>query len=46
MRIAPSQVGDAKVFRPQGWAIALIVREDIKGALERMGATGTTFEEV
>jgi hypothetical protein len=46
MRINPSQVGDAKVFRPQGWAIALIVREDIKETLDRIGATGTTFEEV
>ncbi len=46
MRIDPSQVGDAKVFRPQGWAIVLIVREDVREALERMGATGTEFEEV
>ncbi|WP_371746097.1 imm11 family protein [Myxococcus sp. CA040A] len=46
MRIDSSRVGDAKIFRPQGWAIVLIVREDIKDALERMGATGTTFEEV
>ncbi len=46
MRIDPSQVGDARIFRPQGWAIVLIVREDIKEALERMGATGTEFEEV
>ncbi|WP_338041940.1 imm11 family protein [Myxococcus eversor] len=46
MRIDSEQVGDAKIFRPQGWAIVLIVREDIKDALERMGATGTTFEEV
>jgi hypothetical protein len=46
MRIDPSQVGDAKVFRPWGWAIALIVREDIKEALERIGATGPEFEEV
>ncbi|XXF78674.1 hypothetical protein P2318_02645 [Myxococcaceae bacterium GXIMD 01537] len=46
MRIDRSQVGDAKVFRPWGWAIALIVREDIKEALERMGATGPEFEEV
>ncbi len=46
MRIDPSQVGDVKIFRPQGWAIVLVVREDIKDALEGMGATGTTFEEV
>ncbi|XXF79142.1 hypothetical protein P2318_05155 [Myxococcaceae bacterium GXIMD 01537] len=46
MRIDPTQVGDAKVFRPWGWAIALIVSEDIKEALERMGATGMEFQEV
>jgi hypothetical protein len=39
-------VGDAKVFRPWGWSIALIVREEIKDALDRMGATGTRFKEV
>jgi hypothetical protein len=46
MRIAPAAVGDAQVFRPWGWNIALIVREEIKDALERMGATGTKFQEV
>ncbi|WP_323389179.1 imm11 family protein [Myxococcus qinghaiensis] len=46
MRIDSAQVGDAKIFRPQGWAIVLVVREDIKEALERMGATGAMFEEV
>lgn len=46
MKIDPSKVGDAKVFRPWGWSVALIVREDIKDALERIGATGTKFKEV
>ncbi len=46
MRIDPSQVDDAKVFRPWGWAIALLVREEIKTALEHMGASGAEFEEV
>ncbi|WP_225413295.1 imm11 family protein [Stigmatella hybrida] len=46
MRIDPSQVGDAKIFRPWGWSIALIVREDIKDALEHLGATGPKFQEV
>jgi len=46
MRIDPSQVGEAKVFRTWGWSIALIVREDIKDALDRIGATGTKFQEV
>jgi hypothetical protein len=46
MRIDPSKVGDAKVFRPWGWTIALIVSEDIKEALERAGVTGMKFKEV
>ena len=46
MRIDKAKVGDAKVFRPEGWAGSLIVSEDIKTALERVGATGVKFEEV
>ena len=46
LRIDKSRVGDAKVFRPEGWAGTLIVSADIKIALGRIGATGTTFEEV
>jgi hypothetical protein len=46
MRIDKSKVGAAKVFRTEGWNIALIVSEDIKEALERIGATGTRFTQV
>ncbi|NVJ10444.1 hypothetical protein HUW63_35200 [Myxococcus sp. AM001] len=46
MRIDPAKVGGAKVFRPEGWSIALIVSEDIKEALEHAGVTGMKFEEV
>ena len=46
LRIDPSQVGDAKIFRTWGWDIALIVSEEIKEALERIGATGMRFKEV
>jgi hypothetical protein len=46
MRIDPSKPGHAKVFRPWGWTIALIVSEEIKEALERIGTTGTKFKEV
>ncbi len=46
MRIDPTKVGDAKVFRTWGWTIALIVSEDIKEALERAGITGVKFKEV
>ncbi|WP_404366642.1 imm11 family protein [Corallococcus coralloides] len=46
MRIDTMKVGDAKVFRPWGWTVALLVSEDIKDALERSGATGMAFREV
>ncbi|MFL5347063.1 MAG: imm11 family protein [Hyalangium sp.] len=46
LRIDKSKVGGAQVFRIEGWTGPLIVSEVIKDALERMGATGTRFEEV
>ncbi|MBN1210620.1 MAG: hypothetical protein JXB05_37565 [Myxococcaceae bacterium] len=46
MRIDKAKVGNAQVFRPEGWSSTLVVSEQIKDALERMGATGTRFEEV
>jgi hypothetical protein len=46
LRIDKAKVGSAKVFRPEGWSVVLIVSGEIKDALERMGATGTRFEEV
>ncbi|NVJ20692.1 MULTISPECIES: imm11 family protein [Myxococcus] len=46
MRIDLGKVGDAKVFRTEGWDIALIVSEDIKKALERAKATGVKFSPV
>jgi hypothetical protein len=46
LRIDKAKVGNAKMFRPEGWPGTLIVSEKIKDALEHMGATGTRFEEV
>jgi hypothetical protein len=46
MRIDPTQVGDARIFRPWGWPVALIVSEDLKHAMESEGITGTRFIEV
>ena len=46
MRIDPSKVGDAQVFRPWGYPAALLVSEDVKDALERTGATGLRFTAV
>ena len=45
LRIDKQKVGTAKVFRPEGWEVSLIVSEEIKDALERLGATGTSFRE-
>jgi hypothetical protein len=46
LRIDPAKVGDAKVFRTWGWAGTLIVIQEIKEALERVGTTGVKFQEV
>jgi|SRR5215217_225648 len=46
MRIDPSRVGDAQVFRTWGWSVVLVVSERLKDALEQAGATGTLFEAV
>jgi len=46
MRIDKSKVGNAKVFRPEGWEVVLVVAEEIKDAMDAMGATGTRFQEV
>jgi hypothetical protein len=46
MRIDPSKVGDARVFRPWGYRGTLLVAEEVKEALERTGATGLEFTEV
>ncbi|MFL5350092.1 MAG: imm11 family protein [Hyalangium sp.] len=40
------KVGNAEVFRPEGWEVALIISEEIKNAMEDMGVTGARFEEV
>jgi hypothetical protein len=46
LRIDPTKVGGARVFRPWGWTLTLLVSEDVKEALEREGVTGTRFTEV
>jgi hypothetical protein len=46
LRIDTAKVGNARVFRPEGWEVALIVSRDIKEALEALGTTGAKFEEV
>jgi len=46
MKINPMKVGDARIFRPWGWPVALIVSEELKEAMEAEDITGTKFEEV
>jgi len=46
VKIDAERAGNARVFRPGGWPVVLIVAEPIKEALQRMGATGVKFEEV
>ncbi len=46
MRIDPSKVRDARIFRPWGWRVALIISEDLKQAIESSGLTGTRFVDV
>jgi hypothetical protein len=45
MRIDPSKVGGARIFRTWGWPV-LVVSEDLKEAMEREEITGTRFTEV
>jgi hypothetical protein len=46
MRIDPSQVGDAHIFRPWGWRVVIIVSEHLKQAMEAEEITGPRFVEV
>jgi hypothetical protein len=46
LRIDPTKVGDARIFRTWGWSQGLIVSEDLKQALEAEHITGTRFVEV
>ncbi|WP_426745116.1 DUF1629 domain-containing protein [Myxococcus faecalis] len=46
LRIDPSKVSEAKLFRTWGWSVALIISEDLKLALEALGVTGMRFTEV
>ncbi|RKG88147.1 hypothetical protein D7W82_11480 [Corallococcus sp. CA049B] len=46
LRIDPTQVGRARVFRPWGWPVTLVVSEVVKEALEKEGVTGARFTPV
>ncbi|WP_306770416.1 MULTISPECIES: imm11 family protein [Corallococcus] len=46
MRIDTTRLGSARVFRPLHWEVVLVIPEDIKLALESIGATGVQFKDV
>ncbi|WNG43397.1 hypothetical protein F0U60_04270 [Archangium minus] len=46
LRIDPTKVEGARIFRPWGWPLALIISEELKQAMEQEGLTGTRFVEV
>ncbi|WNG24113.1 hypothetical protein F0U62_08815 [Cystobacter fuscus] len=46
LRIDPTKVGSAHIFRPWGWTVVLIVSERVKLAMEEEGLTGARFIEV
>jgi hypothetical protein len=46
LRIDRSKVGDAHIFLPWGWYVAIIISEELKQALERERITGVKFTEV
>ncbi|MGE6756783.1 imm11 family protein [Corallococcus interemptor] len=46
LRIDTSKIEDARVFRPMGWESTLIVSEEVKQGIERVGNTGVFFNRV
>lgn len=46
LHLDSSRIGDARVFRPEGWEVVIVISEEIKEALERIRATGVKFTEV
>ncbi|WP_224362065.1 imm11 family protein [Hyalangium versicolor] len=46
LRIDPAKTEGARIFRPEKFKTALIVSEEIKAALERVGNLGVDFERV
>ncbi|MFY0575865.1 imm11 family protein [Cystobacter fuscus] len=46
LKVDPSRIGDANIFRPWGWRVLLIVSERVKLAMDEESITGTYFVEV
>ena len=45
LRVDPTKVGDARIFRTWGWRVAIIVSDTLKQALEQDGITGMKYVE-
>ncbi|KFA93413.1 imm11 family protein [Archangium violaceum] len=45
LKVDPTKVGDAHIFRPWGWKVVLVVSEYVKQAMEADGITGIKFIE-
>lgn len=45
LKVDPTRVGGANIFRPWGWTVALIVSERVKLAMEAEDITGPKFIE-
>ncbi|WP_239014893.1 imm11 family protein [Archangium violaceum] len=46
LKVDPTKIGEAHIFRPWGWPVVLIVSEHVKRALEEEDITGIKFLEV
>jgi hypothetical protein len=44
--IDSKKIGDVPIFRLWGWEMMILVREDVKRAIEEAGITGCIFREI
>jgi hypothetical protein len=42
----PSRIGSHHIFHPKDWRVATIVSEDVRNALDEIGATGMEYVPV
>jgi hypothetical protein len=45
LKVDPTKIGDAHIFRPWGWDVAIIVSDTLKQALEQESITGMKYVE-
>lgn len=46
MRLNPAGLEGPRIFRVEGWDLYPVVTEDVKAALEEVGATGVEYRLV